>query len=268
MGLTNAAFKVDPLIQFKVDARQFIPKSLAFAPPAHSGQGPAGATDAGEVSLDLLIFAYIGGSIFRLDQDGRCIQHITDGPEKMSSVCMMRSGTKFLAYTGDEFELIDLAEGRKCLKVFSVGPRNSLPPKHAVFNKNDTIVVCGTDEGYASVFDVSTSLLLQRLESRYPYVQHVAAFANSSNDLVALSGTDLQNASQVDLFRRCHHPPKDPPPSSTPANPGVLRRQLRDTVRILSIIPICVFAFFCFVRLIMHSSSNGMAMENMGMMAM
>ena len=86
---------------------------------------------------------------------------------------MTQDGHKFLSWTGNQFELIDLAEGRKSIKVFPVGQLSRLLPKHGIFTKKDTIVVCSTDEAHASVFDVSSGALLQRLPSPLPIAQRV-----------------------------------------------------------------------------------------------
>ena len=77
-------------------------------------------------------------------------------------------------------KLFDLAEGRKRVKSFSVGARNRLLPKHAAFTKSDTVLVCGTDEGHAAVFDVSAASVVQRLEGPYPNVQHIAVSGSLS----------------------------------------------------------------------------------------
>ncbi|KAL1697932.1 hypothetical protein EV121DRAFT_274766 [Schizophyllum commune] len=197
MGLTNAAFKVKPVYQSK--AENSIPKSIAFVPPIDPNprQEHSEQPGVGEYTSDLLIFSYVNGSISRLDCEGNCIHQMNDGPGTMrASVCMMQCGTKFLADTGGDFELFDLAEGRKRVKSFSVGARNRLLPKHAAFTKSDTVLVCGTDEGHAAVFDVSAASVVQRLEGPYPNVQHIAVHANATDDLVAIAAGSVKDTSQ------------------------------------------------------------------------
>ncbi|KAL1657641.1 hypothetical protein GGF50DRAFT_121641 [Schizophyllum commune] len=253
MSLTSATFKPNPIYQSKIEAS--IPKNLAFAPPldSDSRQESSGQPGGNEVLSDLLVFSYVGRSIYRLDQGGRCIYHMTDGPEKMASVCMTQDGHKFLSWTGNQFELIDLAEGRKSIKVFPVGQLSRLLPKHGIFTKKDTIVVCSTDEAHASVFDVSSGALLQRLPSPLPIAQRVVAYSSpsdNSDDIVAMASCNLMDESQVVLFRECQDRPEEPA-STARVNPAVYR--VLEWLNNIYAIPLFVFVLAYCGRLFTRS---------------
>ncbi|KAL1657697.1 hypothetical protein EV122DRAFT_227261, partial [Schizophyllum commune] len=49
---------------------------------------------------DLLVFAYQGGVIARLDHEGKSVVNVVKGPGTMASVTMLSSVDQFIAYTG------------------------------------------------------------------------------------------------------------------------------------------------------------------------
>ncbi|KAL1738656.1 hypothetical protein HDZ31DRAFT_78188, partial [Schizophyllum fasciatum] len=215
MSLTSVTFKPNPVYQSKIEA--LIPKNLAFVPPldSDSRQESSGQPGVNEGLSDLLVFSHLSRRSYRLDLEGRCIYHMTDGPEKMASVCMMQNGQKFLSWTGNQFELVDLAEGRKSIKSFPVGQLSRLLPKHGVFTRKDTVVVCGTDEAHASVFDPSPYRTTRGLQA-------YASPSDNTDDIVAIASSNLTDESQVVLFRECQDRPEESV-STARVNPAVYR---------------------------------------------
>ena len=74
---------------------------------------------------------------------------------------MNRTGDKFVAYTGKNFQLFD-GNNLELLKTFQA----EMPVVPVVFGESEKIVVGGTDRGCAIVFDTNSEELLQKLE--YP----------------------------------------------------------------------------------------------------
>ncbi|KIK50921.1 hypothetical protein GYMLUDRAFT_182088 [Collybiopsis luxurians FD-317 M1] len=115
---------------------------------------------------DILAFSFYGGKIIQLHyKTGAIKSYKSHGPGVMGSVALSKASDKFLAYTGQNFQLFNHSN-LKVLKTFYAEIPLVLFPKHVVFGESENIVVGGSDQGGALVFDANTEEMIQRLE--YP----------------------------------------------------------------------------------------------------
>ncbi|KAH7873339.1 WD40-repeat-containing domain protein [Lentinula edodes] len=152
---------------------------------------------------DIFVFPLYGGEILRLDyKSGAVKSRKSPGPGRMGSVSLNYTADKFVAYTGKNFQLYRLSN-LEILKTFIAEAPLVFFPKQVAFGESETIVVGGTDRGFALVYDVESEEMVQKLS--YPrgnLVQPVATFTLPGRHLIAIAGSTQEQPSDVVLFEK------------------------------------------------------------------
>ncbi|KAJ3846144.1 hypothetical protein EV368DRAFT_89501 [Lentinula lateritia] len=152
---------------------------------------------------DIFVFPLYGGEILRLDYKlGAIKSRKSPGPGRMGSVSLNCTSDKFVAYTGKNFQLYRLSN-LEILKTFIAEAPLVFFPKQVAFGEADTIVVGGTDRGFALVYDVESEEMVQKLS--YPrgnLVQPVATLTLPGQHLIAIAGSTQEQPSDVMLFEK------------------------------------------------------------------
>ncbi|KAJ3765837.1 WD40-repeat-containing domain protein [Lentinula raphanica] len=166
---------------------EILPKTVRFCPHTR----------------DLLVFAQIGGIILRLDHRSGDIRSRRDnGPRIMGSVALNRAADKFVAWTGDGFQLHTLSN-LELIRTFG-GHRPVVHfPKHVVFGEKDGIIIGGTDRGCGLIYNLHHNEAVQTLDyHRGGLVQHVAAITLPERHLIAIAGSTRYQPADVVIYQK------------------------------------------------------------------
>ncbi|KAJ3968600.1 WD40-repeat-containing domain protein, partial [Lentinula raphanica] len=156
-------------------------------------------------TADIYAFEFDGGGVLRLDdKTGTLKSNQKYGPDPMGTVCTDDSSTFFVAFTGQDFQMLRL-ENLEYVKCFS-GPDPVIRfPKVAAFAEDGIALVGGTDSGYAVVFNITSGNEVQRLS--YPkggLVQPVAACTSKDGYMIAIAGSAMETPADVLIYGKQH----------------------------------------------------------------
>ncbi|KAJ3766093.1 WD40-repeat-containing domain protein [Lentinula raphanica] len=170
---------------------------------------------------NVLVFAMTGGTIIQLNSSsGDVLSQRNYGPDVMGSVCLDPDTDSFVAWTGNDFNLFNLNDLTH-VRTFEGKPPTVLFPKRAVFTEHGNKLACGTDRGYALLYDRATGKRAQTLD--YPrggLVQQVTAYTTDKHYLLAIAGSASQQPCDVILYRKARKwnyratPKVDPAPTT------------------------------------------------------
>ncbi|KAK7442264.1 hypothetical protein VKT23_016235 [Stygiomarasmius scandens] len=154
-------------------------------------------------SQNVFAFAKMGGGYLQLkgdDGDYSCIKK--DGPSEMHSVSVDERNNLFAAWTGQRVQLFKLSS-LEYYKTFSGEVSLVGNTKQVVFAEDGSILVVGTDHGFAEVFSVESTDCIQHLNyPRKALVQYVASCTLPSSHLLAIAGSTRDQPGDVIVFRK------------------------------------------------------------------
>ncbi|KAJ3855432.1 WD40-repeat-containing domain protein [Lentinula lateritia] len=152
---------------------------------------------------DVYAFELNGGGIMRLhDKSGDIVSHQRFGPDPMGTVCLDEQGKFFAVCTGQNFELFRLENIENHMILRGDAPIVRYP-KVATFAEDGKVLVGGTDNGRALVFDVMSGSRVQELA--YPkggLVQPVAACTCKDGFLIAMAGSVTESPADLVLYKK------------------------------------------------------------------
>ncbi|KAI5895816.1 WD40 repeat-like protein [Schizophyllum commune H4-8] len=152
-------------------------------------------------SQDVIVFSLTGGIITVIDfQTGTTVGSTDDGPRIMASVAIDYVNSMMAAYTGSAFELLSLRTRKRIKSIASEAP-NVYYPISVVFGEGGEVLLAGTDQGHALLYDIAEGRIRQILD--YPkggLVQQVAASTMDDGYYFALAGSTICRPADVILY--------------------------------------------------------------------
>ncbi|KAK7452211.1 hypothetical protein VKT23_012316 [Stygiomarasmius scandens] len=154
-------------------------------------------------SQNVFAFAKTGGGYLQLKGDNgdySCIKK--DGPSEMHSVSVDERNDLFAAWTGQRAQLFKLSS-LEHFKTFLGEVSLVGNTKQVVFAEDGSILVVGTDHGFAEVFSVDSSDCIQHLHyPRKALVQYIASCTLPSSHLITIAGSTKDQPGDVIVFKK------------------------------------------------------------------
>ncbi|KAK7443830.1 hypothetical protein VKT23_015611 [Stygiomarasmius scandens] len=182
----TSGFEVANVFKVKLP-EDFLPRTVKFV---HGSQ-------------NVFAFSKTGGGYLQLKGDNgdySCIKK--DGPSEMHSVSVDERNDLFAAWTGQRaqlFKLSSLEHFRTFLGEVSLVGNT----KQVAFAEDGSVLVVGTDHGFAEVFSIESTDCIQHLN--YPQkalVQYIASCTLPSSHLVAIAGSTRDQPGDVVVFKK------------------------------------------------------------------
>ncbi|KAK7433591.1 hypothetical protein VKT23_020695 [Stygiomarasmius scandens] len=182
----TSGFEVANIFKVKLP-EDFLPRTVKFV---HGSQ-------------NVFAFSKTGGGYLQLKGDNgdySCIKK--DGPSEMHSVSVDERNDLFAAWTGQRAQLFKLSS-LEHFKTFLGEVSLVGNTKQVAFAEDGSVLVVGTDHGFAEVFSVESTDCIQHLNyPRKALVQYIASCTLPSSHLVAIAGSMRDQPGDVVVFKK------------------------------------------------------------------
>ncbi|KAI5887352.1 WD40 repeat-like protein [Schizophyllum commune H4-8] len=152
----------------------------------------------------LVVFDRAGGimQVSRYDcESGMKVGVREDAPRLIASVAFDPVAQRYAAYTGRSIEIVSMSSD---VPPVSIPCANSiLYPMHLAFGEGSEVLLAGTDNGHAVLYDVNNPSTVQVLD--YPkggLVQPVATCTTAEGHILAFAGSSILKATDIIIYRK------------------------------------------------------------------